>query len=53
MRKTMKRKSGVKEASGQSPSKSIDAKKKELGDWRGRTLRRSRSSEAWRPVARA
>jgi hypothetical protein len=43
MRKTMKRKSGVKEANGQSPSKSIDAKIKELGDWRGRTLSRLRT----------
>jgi hypothetical protein len=43
MRKTMKRKSGVKEAVGQSPSKSIDAKIRELGDWRGRTLSRLRT----------
>ncbi len=39
----MKRKSGVKEAVGQSPSKSIDAKIRELGDWRGRTLSRLRT----------
>jgi hypothetical protein len=43
MRKTMKRKSGAKEASRQSPSKSIDAKIRELGDWRGRTLSRLRT----------
>ena len=29
--------------SGESPSKSIDAKIKELGDWRGRTLSRIRT----------
>jgi hypothetical protein len=39
----MKRKSGVKEAKGQSPSELIDAKIKELGDWRGRTLSRLRT----------
>ena len=38
----MKRQSGVKEAKGQSPSELIDAKIKELGDWRGRTLSRLR-----------
>jgi hypothetical protein len=43
MRKTMKRKSGVKEADGQSPSKFIDAKINELGDWKGRTLFRLRT----------
>ena len=42
-RKTMKRKSGVKETKGQSPSELIDAKIKELGDWRGRTLSRLRT----------
>jgi hypothetical protein len=39
----MKRKSGVEEAKGQSPSELIDAKIKELGDWRGRTLSRLRT----------
>jgi hypothetical protein len=39
----MKRKRGVKEAIGQSPSELIDAKIKELGDWRGRTLSRLRT----------
>jgi hypothetical protein len=43
MKKTMKRKSGVKEPKGQSPSELIDAKIKELGDWRGRTLSRLRT----------
>ena len=35
---TMKRKSGSKEAIGGSPSQRIDAKIKELNDWRGDTL---------------
>ena len=40
---TMKGKSGSKEAkSGDSPSRMIDAKIKELGDWRGETLARIR-----------
>ena len=43
MKKTVKRKSGVKEANGPSPSKSIDDKIKDLGDWRGRTLSRLRT----------
>jgi hypothetical protein len=37
-------KSGLKEAKGgDSPSRSIDARIKELGDWRGETLARVRS----------
>jgi hypothetical protein len=50
MKKTTKRKSGVtkrksgaQEAKGPSPSKLIDAKVKQLGDWRGRTLARIRT----------
>jgi hypothetical protein len=43
MKKTMKRKSGVKAVKSQSPSELIDAKIKELGDWRGRTLSRLRT----------
>jgi hypothetical protein len=43
MRKTMKRNSKVSEARGPSPSKSIDAKVKQLGDWRGRTLSQIRT----------
>ncbi len=39
----MKRKSGVKEAKGQSPSELIDARIKGFGDWRGRTLSRLRT----------
>ena len=39
---TMKRKSSVKGKS-ESPSSKIDAKIKELGDWRGRTLSRVRT----------
>jgi hypothetical protein len=39
----MKRTSGVKDAKSQSPSELIDAKIKELGDWRGRTLSRLRA----------
>jgi hypothetical protein len=40
----MKRKSGSKEATGgDSPSRLIDARIKELGDWRGETLARIRS----------
>ena len=41
--KTMKQKSGVKEARGRSASELIDAKIRELGDWRGRTLSRLRT----------
>jgi hypothetical protein len=41
---TMKSKSGSKEAkAGGSPSQQIDARIKELGDWRGETLARIRS----------
>ena len=41
---TMKSKSGAKEAkAGGSPSRHIDARIKELGDWRGETLARIRS----------
>jgi hypothetical protein len=40
---TMKRKSGAKEAKGgDSPSQLIDARIKELSDWRGKTLARVR-----------
>ena len=40
----MKRKSGSKERNrGDSPSKLIDARIKELGDWRGKTLSRLRA----------
>jgi hypothetical protein len=41
--KPTKRKSGVNEAKGQSPSELIDGRIKELGDWRGRTLSRVRT----------
>src|SRR3954468_7205336 len=41
---TMKSKSGAKDAkAGGSPSRHIDARIKELGDWRGETLARVRS----------
>src|SRR5882757_439380 len=41
---TMKSKSGAKDAKGGgSPSRQIDARIKELGDWRGETLARIRS----------
>jgi hypothetical protein len=41
---SMKKKSGVKEAKGgDSPSRLIDARIKELGDWRGETLARVRA----------
>jgi hypothetical protein len=43
VRETTKKKSGVKKASGRSPSKAIDARIKELDDWRGRTLSRIRA----------
>jgi hypothetical protein len=40
---TMKRKSGAKEAKGgDAPSQRIDARIKELSDWRGKTLARVR-----------
>ena len=39
----MNPKSGSKEAKGQSPSKSIDARIKELDDWRGSVLSRVRT----------
>jgi hypothetical protein len=38
-----KRKSGSKEGEGDSPSRLIDARIKELSDWRGETLARVRS----------
>ena len=40
---TMKKKSSSKEATGESPSRLIDARIKELGDWRGETLARVRA----------
>ena len=43
MKTTMKKNSGAKEASGPSPSKRIDARIKEVGGWRGRTLTRIRA----------
>jgi hypothetical protein len=43
MKKTTKRKSGVKEVAGHPPSKLIDARIKDLGDWRGSTLSRIRT----------
>lgn len=42
MKKTTKKSSG-KGPAGQSPSKAIDAKLQELGDWRGRALARIRA----------
>lgn len=39
---TTMRKSGSKEKEGDSPSQLIDARIKELGDWRGETLARIR-----------
>jgi hypothetical protein len=39
----MKRKSGSEEGNGDSPSRLIDARIKELGDWRGETLARVRA----------
>ena len=39
----MNPKSGAKEGKSQSPSKSIDARIKELGDWRGSVLSRVRT----------
>ena len=43
MKKTMKRKSGVKETKRNSASELIDARVKGFGDWRGRTLSRLRT----------
>lgn len=40
---TMTQKSGAKEATGQSPSELIDARIRELGDWRGSMLSRLRT----------
>jgi len=40
---TMEKKSGSKEEEGDSPSQLIDARIRELGDWRGETLARVRS----------
>ena len=40
--KKSKNKSGSKEGKGDSPSRLIDARIKELGDWRGETLARVR-----------
>src|SRR5450432_4398473 len=39
----MKKTSGAKETKTDSPSRSIDARIKELGDWRGETLARVRA----------
>jgi hypothetical protein len=39
---TKKNKSGAKDGKGNSPSRLIDARIKELGDWRGETLARIR-----------
>ena len=39
----MKKKSGSKEGKGDSPSRLIDARIKELGDWRGKMLSRLRT----------
>ena len=41
--KSKKSKSGAKDGKGNSPSRLIDARIKELGDWRGETLARVRS----------
>lgn len=43
MKKPTKRTTRVKEATGPSPSKLIEAKIDALGDWRGRTLSRLRA----------
>ena len=40
---TTKKKSGAKEGKGDSPSQLIDARIRELGDWRGETLARIRT----------
>ncbi|UPK28717.1 DUF1801 domain-containing protein [Bradyrhizobium sp. 195] len=42
MKKAMAKKSGAKDANGPSPSKMIDGRIKELGDWRGEMLGRIR-----------
>ena len=42
MKKAMAKKSGAKGANGPSPSKMIDGRIKELGDWRGEMLGRIR-----------
>jgi len=39
----MKKSSGAKEGKGDSPSRLIDGRIKELGDWRGETLARVRA----------
>src|SRR5712675_1273112 len=39
----MKKTSGVKEGKADSPSQAIDARIRELGDWRGETLARVRA----------
>ena len=39
----MRKTSGSKETKGDSPSRMIDARIKELGDWRGETLARIRA----------
>jgi hypothetical protein len=41
--KAMKKTSGAKEASGKPPSRMINARIKELGDWRGEMLARVRT----------
>lgn len=41
--KAMKKTSGAKEANGDPPSRMIDARIKELGDWRGEMLARVRT----------
>ena len=43
MKKAVKRKVGEGKAAAPSPSRLIDAKIKELGDWRGETLARIRA----------
>ncbi len=40
------KKSSAKEADGPSPSRLIDGRIKELGDWRGETLGRIRASRS-------
>ncbi|MCK1358259.1 DUF1801 domain-containing protein [Bradyrhizobium sp. 199] len=42
MKKAVAKKSSAKDANGPSPSKMIDGRIKELGDWRGQTLARIR-----------
>jgi hypothetical protein len=43
MKKTTMKKSGAKEAGSDSPARLIDARIKQLGDWRGETLARVRA----------